>query len=182
MKRKLRLTIELSSRTALFLIIVALVISATLVLQSETMTMVASYPSPLGVYKKLTSTGATNLASKGGANVIIGPAGGPDSNLTVNGSATITGTLTTNAFSISGKVPANSVLASDSAGNVSWQPASNLSVPSGTLCGAYDDNNSGPSGGTPCQGVNPHTACPSGYTRQWLYSAYSQTLYACVKN
>jgi hypothetical protein len=89
MMQRSHLIIIINPRTALWIMIATLVISVAVKLNSETMTMVASYPSPMGVYKLLTSTGPTNLATKGGAVTIGRDATSTPASLSVNGVMTL---------------------------------------------------------------------------------------------
>jgi hypothetical protein len=102
----------------------ALVISATLALQSETLTMVASYPSPMGVYRSLVATGNASFATKTGQVAIGATASSSDPKLYVNGNASINGSLATKYFNLATGATNKYVLTSDASGNGTWQSAS----------------------------------------------------------
>ncbi len=78
-------------------------------LTSESLTLSAYYPSPLGAYAAMTTTGDTTLARDGGAVVVGSPAAA--AGLTVNG------TLSLN----DGSGGLGKVLTSDATGQASWQ-------------------------------------------------------------
>src|SRR5687768_5664581 len=68
-----------------------LLIGTAGIVGSETLSLVASFPSPIGIYKKLVATGQVVLARDGG-NVGIG-VDNPTAKLDIDGSARVQSTL-----------------------------------------------------------------------------------------
>jgi hypothetical protein len=139
MPHKTKVTIVLSPGTALFLMILGLTVSVAWNVGSETMTMVASYPSPMGVYKSIVTTGNSTLGKNAGSAINLAPNGGSIS-LGSNAAAaslTVTGTL-----KITGGASNNSILtSSDSQGTAVWRANPNgvnkaymISAGASTLC------------------------------------------------
>jgi hypothetical protein len=117
-----------------------------------------------------------------------------------NGGLSVLGLLVQGGLQItSGSPGLYKVLTSDAAGNATWQAATVASsVPSGTWCGSgyVRTGNAFLPAGTfltkACQGLNPATSCPSGYTQtihSYTYANSSDqtsnarsSIYTCIKD
>ncbi len=102
----------------------ALLVVLPLELGSESLVLQTYYPSPLGIYSNLTTTGDTILARDGGGVTFGSPSGGanPAAKLDIDGPISIRG----------GSPGSGRVLTSDAAGLASWKDPTSI-LASGTL-------------------------------------------------
>ena len=140
-------------------------------------------PAPINVgSSEQTKIGTLKVGVVGDAfGSILNSSGVTLRGLLVNGGAQFNSTII-----IPANKGSNKVLTSDSNGNATWQASqsSSAAVLPGTICGFYDKDIG--YGGTThmamCDGHNPLSSCPAGYTRTEFTQVQYHDIAVCVKD